>query len=132
MKQKLILGPPGTGKTTRLLQLLEHEVERVGDVTRIAFVSFTRKATQEAAERIERNLKLDKKQMRYFRTIHSLCYRELGVASGGLLKYSDYEILGKALGVEFSKYGYNMEEGIPAGSKSGDRLLHISTFARSR
>jgi len=52
----LVLGPPGTGKTTRLLNLLHAELERGTSVEQIAFVSFTRAARQEACARVRRNL----------------------------------------------------------------------------
>ena len=50
-KQTLILGPPGTGKTTRLISIMEKEIARGVKPERIAFVSFTKKATEEAADR---------------------------------------------------------------------------------
>ena len=50
MQRYKILGPPGTGKTTRLLALLEKELETVPP-KRIAFVSFTRRGTYEGAQR---------------------------------------------------------------------------------
>ena len=50
MKTKIILGPPGTGKTYNLLKLVEAELARGTPPDRIAFVAFTKKAANEARE----------------------------------------------------------------------------------
>ena len=47
----IIYGPPGTGKTHTLLTLAEEELARGVHPDRIAFVTFTKKAANEARER---------------------------------------------------------------------------------
>ena len=39
---QVILGPPGTGKTSTLLGLIEDELEKQTDPTRIGFFTFTK------------------------------------------------------------------------------------------
>ena len=46
-----IFGPPGTGKTTRLLNMVEDALHKGIPPNRIAFLAFTRKAANEAKER---------------------------------------------------------------------------------
>ena len=46
-----IFGPPGTGKTTTLLNLVDKELDRGTPSSEIAFLAFTRKAAREARER---------------------------------------------------------------------------------
>ena len=46
-----IFGPPGTGKTTRLIEIVQQELDSGTPPERIAFVSFSRKAAEEARER---------------------------------------------------------------------------------
>ena len=46
-KAQVILGPPGTGKTSTLLGLLEEELERGTEPERIGFFTFTKQAVQE-------------------------------------------------------------------------------------
>lgn len=72
-----ILGAAGTGKTTRLMQLLSQHCNRV-DPMRIGFFSFTRAAAVEAAERAEVTTGVPSSKLSrtgWFRTVHSAAYR---------------------------------------------------------
>ena len=76
------IGGAGTGKTSELLSIVEKIIERVKDPTRIGFVSFTRAARKEAMERaaVKFGWDLDALESEgWFRTLHSVCYRCLGV-----------------------------------------------------
>ena len=46
----IVLGPPGTGKTTTLLNLLEDYLKKT-DPYRIGYFAFTQKAANEARDR---------------------------------------------------------------------------------
>ena len=51
---KIILGPPGTGKTYNLLNLVEKELANGTAPDRIGFFAFTKKAATEARERAKK------------------------------------------------------------------------------
>jgi DNA helicase-2/ATP-dependent DNA helicase PcrA len=75
---QVIIGPPGTGKTTTLLGIVEGALARGVPAARIGLVSFTKAAVTEAIERAARRFGLDPKEFRYFRTLHSLGYELTG------------------------------------------------------
>jgi DNA helicase II / ATP-dependent DNA helicase PcrA len=83
------VGGPGAGKTYRALSILEMVLDRsVRDPMRIGFVSFTRSARREAAARAADKFNISRVALErdgWFRTLHSVCYRQLGISNGELL-----------------------------------------------
>ena len=98
-----IYGPPGTGKTTKLLSIIEEAIADGVDPQRIAFLSFTRKAAQEAIDRACIKFNLDQKYFPHFRTLHSLAFHWVGMKREDVVKPPDMRFLGKKLGVVFQK-----------------------------
>ena len=83
-RSSIVLGGPGCGKTTYLLKRVEEYIAAGGHPSRIAFVSFTRRAIQEARERALDQLGIDADSftgrgdddpLPYFRTLHSMATR---------------------------------------------------------
>jgi len=128
---RITFGPPGTGKTTDLMNTINQEIEDGTDPRRIAFVSFTRKAANEAIERATERFNFSTHDLDNFRTLHSMAYRHLGLGRNDVMGKQHWNELGGVLGVEFSGYA-NVEEGLPTGSKKGDLMLQILSLARNR
>ena len=129
-----IFGPPGTGKTTRLISIVKDAIAGGMDPTRIAFMSFSKKAAEEAKQRALAELDVDDKSLLWFRTLHSLAFNWLGMRSQDVFKGRDYNDLGNLVGLEFrGNASNNMSEGvlfIPGAG--GDKYLSMIQMARVR
>ena len=98
-----VFGPPGTGKTTTLLNMVDAALDGGTPPERIAFLAFTRKAAYEARDRAAARFNLDaQKELPYFRTIHSLALRVLGLRSEQILKSSDLREFANRIGIDIS------------------------------
>jgi len=82
-----IYGPPGTGKTTSLISTLMNELQGGVEPTRIAYLTFSRSASQEAKSRILTQFAgaVKEGELTWFRTIHSACFKQLGLGRHQLL-----------------------------------------------
>lgn len=123
MIKKVIYGPPGTGKTTYLMDLLEQEMQQVNPLD-IAFVSFTRKGTYEGADRAKKKFKLKTESLRYFKTLHSICFSELQANRMDMISKQHYRLLSTTTGINFT--GYYTED----FSSTNDAYLHVLSMER--
>ena len=127
----ITLGPPGTGKTTAMLNKIEAFLERGIPPEKIAFVSYTKKAVSEAAERAGERFGFSHKKFCNFRTIHSTCYHGLGITRKEVMGKEDYWDLGKMLGLKFVGFR-DASEGVSLGEVTGDYMLQLVNLANAR
>ena len=106
-----ILGPPGTGKTTRLLKYVQTFLKLGTPLDKIGYFAFTKKAANEAKERM---LKLypqyGYRDLKSFQTLHSLAFSTLGMKKDSVMQSEHYEEVGKAVGIEVTVYKGGEEE----------------------
>ena len=80
MSTRKIYGPPGTGKTTRLINYVKTLVKFGTPIDKIGYFAFTKKAAEEAINRtLDLYPKYSIKDLKYFRTLHSLAFTQLGM-----------------------------------------------------
>jgi len=100
-------GPPGTGKTYKLISRAKAYVRMGVPLDKIAYFAFTKKAAEEARKRMP----VPDKDLYYFRTIHSFAFDQLDLNTKKVMQPSDYEKIGKDLNLRVKYYDkYNKEE----------------------
>ena len=106
-----ILGPPGTGKTTRLLNYAKTFIKLGTPIEKIGYFAFTKKAAGEAKERmLDQNPHISEKQLKHFRTLHSLAFWKLGMKKSEVMQDEHYEDIGRSLGFEVTVYSNGEEK----------------------
>jgi len=133
MKTIKIYGAPGTGKTTRLLDILEGHLKDYNP-ERIAYITHTKAAINEAKERV-RKIIPGADKLEYFKTIHAICFNEVGLSKHLLMSPRDYLKFGNSIGIKFSSYFTTDTDmdGLPWGYSSsiGNKILNMNWFAKA-
>jgi DNA helicase-2/ATP-dependent DNA helicase PcrA len=99
-----VFGPPGTGKTTFLLSTVEQELAKGIPSNQIGYFSFTRKAANEARDRaiIKFPVLNERTDFPYFRTLHSLAFRQLNISSKDMMQAENFGEFAKKAGIQVS------------------------------
>ena len=110
MISRKIYGPPGTGKTTRLINYAKTFYKLGTPLDKIGYFAFTTKAANEAINRmLDAYPKLQRKNLKYFRTLHSLAFNRLGMKKSEVMQDEHYEDIGRDLGIEVTVYSNGQE-----------------------
>jgi len=137
---QLILGGPGTGKTTRLLEIMATELRNGLPPSAIAFVTFTKVAAAEAKQRAAEQFDLDPEHdLPWFRTIHSVAYAQMQVTKDEVMDVKDWREFSALVGEtvtgatqihELGGEDPDDEVAFRAGQReAGDIMLRIVDFA---
>lgn len=128
-----LFGPPGTGKTHRLLQCVDLQMQKDTLPRKIAYLAFTRKAADEAQDRVRTQHNLPRSAFPYFRTIHSFAFRQLSVQREQVVGPKELQEFGREYSVEISGYYDAQDDDLTnkrAGYLKGDRIMFIDGLAR--
>jgi len=125
----IVLGPPGTGKTTTLLNEVDKYLKQT-DPDKIGYFSFTQKAAHEARNRAMSKFNFSEKDLPYFRTLHSLAFRRLGIRKDEVMQRRHYEDLGKKANLIVDYHEYENEHTGLFTTKSD--ILRIIQLAKLR
>lgn len=115
MKTKSIFGPPGTGKTHRMVDIAGKEAAEHG----VLYLSYTRAAAQEATSRITGNVKAS--------TIHSLAFNALGMSRASVVDKVKLAQFGEAAGIPFMGSEDGSDE-----PQEGDEFINVLAFSNNR
>ena len=124
MKVDLILGPPGTGKTTALMDRLDTLLKTYRP-NEIAFVTFTKEGALQGIRRACERFGYKQREFPYFRTLHSLAFQELKLKRSNVMGPQHYRHFSKKMGMNF--IGYFTEE----LSNDDDRYLFFDHLHRN-
>lgn len=130
-----IFGPPGTGKTTKLLDIMEESIASGVQPERMAFLTFTVAARREAVERVEKRFGFNKKRLPYFRTLHSIAFHQSGIPRGAIFTADSIRAFGKLTSIEFTPRRYDIDSSdfdFAPGGTDGDKMLSLDHLARHR
>lgn len=127
--KKLILGPPGTGKTTALIKIVEECIAKGIPPNEIAFLSFTKAAAEEAINRACIKFNLRANDFPFFKTIHSLAYGLIGLRSNEVMEDSHWGEFGRKWGYEITTPSLEFPN---MGKNEGDKLMKIYQLARAK
>jgi DNA helicase-2/ATP-dependent DNA helicase PcrA len=81
MSIKRVIGPPGCGKTSELMSIMDDVVDKRGPAG-VLFCSYTRAAVEEAARRIKTRFGVTRADMPNLGTMHSICWRAMQRSMG--------------------------------------------------
>ena len=128
-----VIGPPGTGKTQTLLNKVMEYKEAGTPLDRIGYFAFTKKAAYEARDRLlETYPFLKKKDVKYFRTLHSFAFRYLGLKEENVMQEEHYKIIGEECGlrIKYATYEKNDFNGIFTSNSEYLSLINLAAVKR--
>ena len=128
---QVILGPPGTGKTSTLLGLIEDELQNGTQPEGIGFFTFTKKAVTEGKQRAMAKFNISDRDLPFFRTLHSLAFRQLGLTRESVVSNTDIKDLNEKLNLRLTGRT-TTDDGHLFGMTHDDRLAFIENLARMR
>ena len=126
-----VVGPPGTGKTRRLLNEVHRYVQKGTPLDQIGYFAFTRKAAREARDRfLAKNEDLTKKDIKYFQTLHSLAFNNLGLREENVMQEGNYKAIGETCGIQikYASYETNNFNGIFSSDSEYLSLINVYYF----
>ena len=133
MHRHIVIGPPGTGKTTFLKNKVDQIIkEGKASPNEIGYFSFTVKAAEEIRNRVTNEEWSEaelKKMFPYFCTLHSLAYKRLRLESHEIMDELDYMELSDMTGRKFvnkMKKGNGIDISMPTAQSHYQDVINLA------
>ena len=134
MHRHIVIGPPGTGKTTYLKNKV-NDLIKSGTCApnEIGYFSFTVKAAEEIRDRVMEGDNLSKEQMKimfpYFSTLHSLAYKRLQLQQAQIMDDNDYADLSRITAHEYvnkMRKGNGVDIAMPTAKSEYQDIINLA------
>ena len=134
MHRHIVIGPPGTGKTT-YLKTKVNDLIKSGTCApnEIGYFSFTVKAAEEIRDRVMEGDNLSKEQMKimfpYFSTLHSLAYKRLQLQQAQIMDDNDYADLSRITAHEYvnkMRKGNGVDIAMPTAKSEYQDIINLA------
>ena len=133
MHRHIVIGPPGTGKTTFLKNKVDQIIkEGKASPNEIGYFSFTVKAAEEIRNRVTNEEWSEaelKKMFPYFCTLHSLAYKRLRLETHEIMDELDYMELSDMTGRKFvnkMKKGNGIDISMPTAQSHYQDVINLA------
>ena len=101
-KPIVIIGPPGTGKTTFILNKIEEYLQDDVKIDDIGFFSFSNKAVDEAKQRAADKFQIPMKDLENFTTLHSFALRQMSLSREYIMSNNDWRNVSDVLRIKIN------------------------------
>lgn len=127
----IYLASAGTGKTHRLMNIIDYHLKNGTPIDKIAFVTFTKKGAEVAQLRTAEQFGFPLDKLKNFRTIHSMAFRGCGATREIMMDYAKYKDFGEKAGYNFGTLGLNTQEGIDWNEMKDQQLVTVEQLYRN-